>query len=349
MTTRLKGAVRRTASAFAVALGVLAAAPAARANDTTAALAAGGLVYVVNDQVAMQSEDLFISEEAVRVHYVFKNTTEADVKLLVAFPMPDVTIGPGTNISIPVRDADNFLAFETKVDGAPVETAMEQRAFALGIDRTALLRARGVPLAPFREETQASLDKLPPAAWNEFIEMGLAFVDEYDAGKGMERHLSPLWTLKTTYYWTQDFPAGQEVVVDHAYRPSVGLSAGTLIGLDLHDNPWAAEAQRGEMELFCVEPSLLAILRRAGKDADPPGVPPFSDARIEYVLKTGANWNGPIGDFTLTVDKGAPENLVSFCGRDVKKIAPTRFEMKAKDFYPDRDLGVLILKPYPKQ
>ncbi|WP_208948238.1 DUF4424 domain-containing protein [Segnochrobactrum spirostomi] len=331
-----------------MAFGVLAAAPVAHANDTTAALAAGGLVYVINESVAMQSEDLSISEDAVRVHYVFKNTTDADVKLLVAFPMPDVTIAPETNISIPVRDADNFLAFETKVDGAPVETAMEQRVFALGIDRTALLRARGVPLAPFREETQAALDKLPPAAWDEFIGMGLAFVDEYDAGKGMERHLSPLWTLKTTYYWTQAFPAGKEVVVDHAYRPSVGLSAGTLIGLDLHDNPWALEAQRAEMDLFCVEPSLLASLQRAAKQADPPSGPPFSDARIEYVLKTGANWNGPIGSFTLTVDKGAPENLVSFCGDGVKKIAPTRFQMKATDFYPARDLGVLILKPYPK-
>ena len=63
------------------------------------------------------------------------------------------------------------------------------------------------------------------------------------------------------------------------------------------------------------------------------------------MLTTGANWGGPIKDFTLTIDKGAPENLVSFCGEGVKKIGPTTFEMKATDFYPEKDIHILLLKP----
>jgi hypothetical protein len=35
-------------------------------------------------------------------------------------------------------------------------------------------------------------------------------------------------------------------------------------------------------------------------------------------------------------------NLVSFCGEDVRKIAPTRFEMRKSDF--TSDLYVLILE-----
>ena len=38
----------------------------------------------------------------------------------------------------------------------------------------------------------------------------------------------------------------------------------------------------------------------------------------------------PIGRFRLVVDKGAPGNLVSFCGEGVRKISPTRFEMSVK-------------------
>jgi hypothetical protein len=68
-----------------------------------------------------------------------------------------------------------------------------------------------------------------------------------------------------------------------------------------------------------------------------------SEERIEYVLKTGANWAGPIGDFTLTVDKGKRDNLVSFCANGVEKIPPTQFRVHYKNFTPTADLAILIL------
>ena len=71
----------------------------------------------------------------------------------------------------------------------------------------------------------------------------------------------------------------------------------------------------------------------------------YWESRIGYILTTGANWSGPIGDFHLTIDKGAPENLVSFCGEGVVKTGPTRFEIRAKDFVPERDLAILFLLP----
>ena len=75
------------------------------------------------------------------------------------------------------------------------------------------------------------------------------------------------------------------------------------------------------------------------------GKPYLFEAWISYILSTGANWGGPIKDFSLTIDKGAPENLVSFCGEGVKKIGPTTFEMKAKDFTPTNEIDILLLKP----
>jgi hypothetical protein len=69
--------------------------------------------------------------------------------------------------------------------------------------------------------------------------------------------------------------------------------------------------------------------------------------RIEYILTTAANWAGNIAKFHLTIDKGSPDNLVSFCGEGVSKTGPTRFEMSKENFYPDRDLAIMILTPAP--
>jgi hypothetical protein len=87
---------------------------------------------------------------------------------------------------------------------------------------------------------------------------------------------------------------------------------------------------------YCVDEDLLARLAKAKSI--------LSQWSIDYVLKTGANWAGPIKNFRLVVDKGSPDSLVSFCGQGVRRIGPTQFEMKT-DFTPQQNLAVLILKP----
>jgi hypothetical protein len=67
------------------------------------------------------------------------------------------------------------------------------------------------------------------------------------------------------------------------------------------------------------------------------------------VWSTGSTWSGPIGTFRLTIDKGRPENLVSFCwDGEVTKTSPTTFEMEARDWWPpyDRELEILILNRF---
>ena len=71
----------------------------------------------------------------------------------------------------------------------------------------------------------------------------------------------------------------------------------------------------------------------------------LTEKRLEYILETGANWSGPIQSFRLVVDKGSPRNLVSFCGKDLKKISPTEFEMRARNYWPSQNLHVLLLEP----
>lgn len=326
-------------------LATLLAAPAL-ANDSTAELAAGGLVLTRTDAIEMRSEDLFISEEAVRVRYVFVNTSGAPVTTRVAFPMPDIG-GPEfffSDTSIPNRDDPaNILDFRTTVDGGPVAMAVEQRALVGGVDRTAWLTAHGIPLALQMDGAIARLDALPKAARDEAVALGLAVPEEYDAGQGWERHLNPAWILKTTFHWQQTFAPGVEVVAEHRYRPAVGGSAGTMVGSPgyMADAEGAAERAR-----YCIDASFLAAVERAKKGAD---YPPFTERRIAYILRTAGNWAGPIGDFRLVIDKGSPANLVSFCASGVRKIGPTRFEVRKTNWRPDRDLSILILEPLPPQ
>ena len=317
----------------------------AGANDSTAELRTGGLVLTKTDSIEMRSEDLFISPTLVRVKYRFANTSGQDVTTTVAFPMPDITTnGYDDVLSIPVESADNFLAFSTLVDGKPVKAAVEQKAVKGGVDQTAHLRKLGVPLAPHLGATAKALDRLPKPAQAELLKKGLAVQNDYDAGNGMEHHIAAAWTLKTTYFWTQIFPAGRELAVEHRYKPSVGESAGTSWGSNYGPKGKELAAARAK---YCVDDGFMASIRRVTKPGE--GAPPFNEARIDYILTSGANWKAPIADFHMTIDKGEAKNLLSFCGTGVKKTGPTTFEVRYADYTPTREVAVLILKPLTPQ
>lgn len=322
------------------------AAPAL-ANDTSAELATGGLIFVRNDNVEMRSEDLTISAKEVSVRYRFFNTSDKDVTVLVAFPLPEIRIEePDQNIAVPTEDPVNFLAFATTVNGQPVETEVEQRVTAAGIDRTQLLRTLGIPLAPHLQSTNEALDRLPKDKWDELIRIGVAEIEEFDAGKGIEKHLAARWALSTTFYWEQTFAAKAETVVEHRYKPSVGESVQTELGSPAAANePWYEEYK----QKYCIDRDFAAALARTRRAGRSQSGAPYSEQRIDYVLRTGANWSGPIKEFRLVVDKGDPDNLVSFCGERPRRLSPTQFEVKLSDFTPEGDLSVLILKKLPAQ
>jgi hypothetical protein len=331
----------------------LVCATAALANDSTAELGTGGLDFVQNDNVEMRSEQLFVSTEQIRVTYHFFNKSDQPVTNLVAFPMPDVTIpDQDTSIAVPTEDPVNLLGFSTQANGQPVTTQVEQKVFAKGLDRTAMLRELGIPLAPQLKATYDALDALPKEKWQPLVDLGIAEIVEYGNtpdGK-MQQHLEPRWTLKTTYYWQQTFPAQQELVIEHQYQPSVGSTAGTRMGMPTYTGGDAETAAEQKKELaayatkYCTDASFDGAAKRVVEAANKAKNNSYvSEQRVDYILKTGANWAGPIADFTLTVDKGKPDNLLSFCGTGVKKLSPTQFQVHYTDFTPKADLAVLIL------
>ena len=323
-----------------MAIVTLLAIPLAHANDSTAALANNGLVFMKNDKIEMRSEELSISAEQILVRYHFFNTSDTDVTVHVAFPLPD--LDSGDHVEFDVSMPKNFV---TAVNNQAVTTRMEQKIFAQGKDHTDVLRGLNIPFVPHAQETNEALDRLPQERWAALIEAGLAGIEEFDDGTGARKHLFVRWILKTTYYWEQTFPAKAETVIEHRYQPSVGGSNGTALGdAGARKEEWFPHYQKR----YCLDQQFLSAIERlrvAAKGRGQDNIP-YSEQRIDYILKTGANWAGPIQDFRLVVDKGDADSLISFCGEGVKKISSTEFEMRKTNFTPHKDLHILILKKF---
>lgn len=316
------------------------------ANDSTAELGTGGLILSRTDAITMQKEDLFISRDEVKVDYVFRNTTDADVSTVVAFPMPDISGNPYYLPAIPNDPDRNFLSFTVTVAGKPIEPTLEQKAFAASVDVTKDLEEQGVPLYPNGDAAFSALAKLPEAVAKDWIDRGIIVVDEYDDGSGWKRVRSPYWQLRSTFWWRTVFPANKEVAVSHRYKPSVGGTAGLNF---FSEGRLEGEIFNDYKAKYCIDADFAHAVLRSAKE-NPDGYPQLSENRISYVLTTGGNWaSGSIGDFKLTIDKGDKDALVSFCGSGVRKTGPTTFEMKAKDYNPTRDIDILILNAWDWQ
>jgi hypothetical protein len=323
-----------------VAFGALSA--SATANDTSAVLTTGGLEFVTNGNIVMESEDLFISREEIRVTYRFRNETDTDQSVLVAFPMPDIVPNHFSPVSYPTGPADNLFEFETTFDGQPVEVELHEYAYAAGVDRTKLVRQLNLPIVSFSEEAMAATDALDDEQKSRLLHLGMVVPDEFDAGEGWEKHFWPNWTYRATYTWDATFPAGETVTVEHRYRPSVGGTVGvTFLSEPYEDYDPASEYRRR----YCTDDAFLSAVRKTLKNPDEPWSAPFFESWISYILTTGGNWGqGAIENFRLVIDKGDAANLVSFCGDNVKKIGPTTFEMVKTDYWPQQELNVLILE-----
>lgn len=326
--------MKYAASSFAAALVLFCAAPLS-ANDSTAELTAGGLVLRQSDTIDMRAEDLYISAEQVRVRYTFHNTAAEDVTTIVAFPLPDLELNYGGDYSFPSD-------FETEVDGQSVTMSVESRAMVLDTDHSAILTEYGVPLSPDAdwEAFDGALAALTDAQVDRLAALGLtAAYDSVDRDGAERRTIEAVWTVAQAYYWEQVFPAGEDIHIEHRYRPSVGGTAGSGLASDeFIESEWGQEM----VAEYCIDADFLAGARRIASQSE---YRVMTERTLGYVLTTGANWREPIGEFRLVVDNCEPTSIVSFCGSGLTRLSPTQFEVRRSNWRPERDLRVLILSP----
>jgi hypothetical protein len=286
----------------------------------------------------MESEQLRISLDRVSVRYQFRNVSAAPVELTVAFPLPDIDLSEGESIAFPSNDPVNFVDFETKIEGSPVKFAIEQRATVGDKDVTPSLREYKVPVLPIGDR-QIRTQDLPEAIRSKMADDGLLLpAGSNERGRPL---YEPGWIVKTSAVRQQTLPAGRSVTVEHAYRPSVGGSSDTILRKGLRQTKaMTAEVERYRRE-YCVSDGFLAELDRiAGPGQE--NKAGIQERRISYVLKTGANWAGPIKEFRLAVD-GGKGRLVSFCHPGLNPASGIASELEAKDFVPTWNLKILVV------
>ena len=325
------------------ALGLAGFSTPATANDSTAQMKTGGLEFVQTDDIEMAEEKLYVSPDKVTVEYRFHNKATKDVEALVAFPMPDLESGVELNVAIDYEAGDNFLGFTVNQDGKDIKPELQQKAFVHGVDLTDRLKALNIPLVPNSNASTAALEKLPADKLAELVTLGLVRVDQWDDGKGMKDHPTSQWTLRSVYWWKTVYPAGKDVIVKHSYKTSVGGTVD-LTYLDENGQP-KGEQWNDYVKRYCLDDNMVKVAQKSWKSNQAGKGPLYVENWISYILMTGNNWAGPIGKFTLTVDKGKPENIISLCGDGIKKTGPTTFEMQKTEFYPERDLEILLLVP----
>ncbi|WP_448955013.1 DUF4424 family protein [Labrys neptuniae] len=313
--------------------------PPAYANDTSAVLGAGGLELAKSDDIAMVSEDLYLSPSEVRVRYAFQNESRHDVATTVAFPLPTMSQDDMSRMILLPAERENFVDFRVTVDGTLLTPELEEKAISdQGEDLTATVAAAGLPvnarLPAWREKIRA----LTPDARRQLQTSGLIALAPDSDSSGPDPEYVANWNLRATFHWQQTFPAGSTVKVEHRYKPVVG-------GVSV----FADEGQIKDYESYCLDDQgkagLRRLLKRKGSGEEAQGSSAISPLEVAYVLTTGANWKGLIGNFRLTIDKEKPDAVLSLCMQGLKKTGKTTFELRKTNFTPTEDIRFVVFKP----
>jgi hypothetical protein len=328
----------------------------ALANDGFGGLSATGLTFGQTEAVAMEEEALFIGLDRIAVDYVFRNLTEADVTGEVIFPLPPIHVGQTIESlwNLPDDpDRENLVNFTATVDGQPVTVTVDRIAVVEpeatewwpsaeqydmpGREVTADLARLGLPLSLNADRVLSALKALSPDAKAEAMDLGLA--EFFDIGTENE-FAFPQWSILIRYHWTQTFPAGKVLRVSHAYE---NRSPGGIFSWSHPPEDYLQPVA----DLYCIDEGTSKGLAKALAQAPQDGeiYSTGLSRNITYVLRTANSWAGPIGRFTLTIDKGDPGNIVSLCADGIRKTGPTTFVMEKTDYVPDRDLHILVASP----
>ena len=287
----------------------------------TIELPAGGLLFVPDDRIAIESQEVVLSRSGVRTTYVLRNATPDPISRVVSWRLPEIdmnVIGESL-VVLPRPDPVNFPGATTTVDGAPVPLAFEPRASAFGRDVTDLLAKGGVPLNPLSPGSEDALRRLPPEA--------LADLEERGAVNRDDDRIVPNWLLRTTAFWRQTFAPDATVSIALAYAPVTASDTW---------RPGSLDALRGP---YCIDDALqTAIAGRAAKA----GLGLIVH-RLTYTLADNSGWWAAIPSFRLAVEKAGLETLIASCWRDLRVAGPTRLETTRRDFRPGEDIQVLFI------
>ena len=309
-------------------LMLLLLAGAAHANDSTGTVSTSGIKYLKNPHIDMQSEDLYISENQIRVHYRFKNTSSQDITETVLFPLPIVPSFTYSDFADTKGLVDSFRIY---ADGKPVRPQAHVRAYferrnGSLVDVTADLKKCGLSDQELMHPWTQKQD-------GEKIDSKIRACRSAKVQSMLSKQTDELsyWSSQIIYSWKQTFKAGSVTEIKHQYTPLVGGSF--LPSLKAKDS-------KAFIDEYCMDENFLKNFKTVEGGSK-------VYHYLGYVLTTGANWAKPIGKFTLTIDR-EPNTVISLCwDKSLRKVGPNRFQAVKENFLPKKDLDIIFVYEKP--
>ena len=160
------------------------------------------------------------------------------------------------------------------------------------------------------------------------------------------------WTVHLQYHWTQVFPAHTTTHIRHEYSPAGGselMPRATIEkALGEKKQPGGSAASPEDSSLlasFCPDSGILRAVENSMSSADASFAQPYW---VDFILKSANTWRRPIENFTLVVERGAPDEsgdttLISFCSpqnASVKKLDADQSSVHLSNFIPKADLHI---------
>ena len=315
--------VVRNRSAWVLACSILV--PPVFAAEPTMELPAGGLIYVTQQTLVTDTEDIVIAAGQVRATYVVRNGGDAPHTGLIAFALPDVDMVAldGSPVDNPAFDPDNlanYVGYAASVDGQPAATFVESRAFALGlIDATATLRELNLPLYPLHPGLGDQIAALPDAVRADLLARSLIRLND--------GQWEPLWRLKTTLFWQQSYTPGQTRTVAISYRPIAGTGN------------WTADTAAALQQRYCVPQATADALTRRGATA------PAPLKWVHYTAYAGATGRGAAGTYRVAIEAAPGQQSGYTChdGLKTETAAAGSRQQSLSGYTPEEEIMVLFV------
>ncbi|MDV2489226.1 DUF4424 family protein [Acinetobacter johnsonii] len=224
------------------------------ANDSTGFVATGGVQYLKNPKISMQSEDLFISKNIIRVNYQFKNLTAQDITETVLFPLPRV----GSSRESDFAHTEQLIqSFKVQANAQKIQPETHVRAFLPALTTGGDFNSNGDVVdvtTGLKKCGFSDRDLMYPWLLQQDSTLNQRLYHCQD--KTVRQLLKPYqaddeiyWESQIIYSWQQKFKANALTHVQHEYMPLVGGSVSLY--------------PEEDEKIYCMDQNFKAGLKKA--------------------------------------------------------------------------------------
>jgi hypothetical protein len=265
-------------------------------------LIVGSLQIGSSSDLEVEGIDLNVTNNSVVYSYLLKNAGSRELGLMASVSMPELKASADGSETwvLASKDPENPVGLTITAAGEVVAAKAEVHAYALGLDRTAEIKAEHLPLIPFGGETDKALATLAPDTVDRLAALGIISPRDPQTPKAP---LTADWSLDVVLGWRQVLQPGKAVPIVVKFTPvkaEYRLAKGD-------------EDQFDDMkDELCLTPLVLGTLQSRLK-----GGSAWKVTDMTLAVDGPAHWiDNPAP--TLSVVKPQSDAIVTFCGLDDK-------------------------------